>query len=607
VKNKKTQNGTKTPRTKVWKNNLWMLRRVWKHTPGYIIAMLVEGTLWGGASSIGVLYTKTLLDMIGENGDWKKAAALILGYAGYLVILYIVNYWYHRIYQQIVQEQLNARLHDELFRQAVRLDIDRYDDPEFYNDFVWAMDQCRKNATDLVENTYKLLIRVISSATLTGVLLSIDITCALVIFFLCALRILVSFAQNRMHLRYREEAQPLWRRDGYIRRVFQLPDYAKELRTSRISENLLEDYKESIDCQRKLERRYAGRWTVVNLLFNVLMHGGEVGMFILVLYKVMVTGEIGFGGFAVAMNAIWRLSWMVSDLSDRFSQYHKLGLFMEKAVRFMETEPNVKSGPRTAPPFSSLTVRNLDFAYGKGEKSARVLNGVNLEIHRGEKIAIVGYNGAGKTTLTKLIMRLYDPAAGEILYNGVDLREYDLDSLRARVAAVFQDFRIFAGTIAENVVGGAYTEEMEADVLTALEKSTFSEKLQTLPDGIRTHLTREFRQDGTQLSGGESQKIAIARAFYKNADLIILDEPSSALDPDAEYALNRSIASYAADKTVVFISHRLSTTRHADRIYMFDGGVLAEVGSHEELMARGGKYAYMFNLQAEQYRRGRSE
>ena len=215
----------------------------------------------------------------------------------------------------------------------------------------------------------------------------------------------------------------------------------------------------------------------------------------------------------------------------------------------------------------------------------------------------MGYNGAGKTTLTKLIMRLYDPTDGEIIYNGDNLKSYSISSLRDRVAAVFQDYRIFACSIAENVVGGEYADIDEKKVMHALEKSDFSEKLTSLPKGIHTTLTREFDNSGTQLSGGEQQKIAIARACCKDADLLILDEPSAALDPDAEYKLNKSIADFSADKAVIFISHRLSTTRMADRIYMFDSGNLIESGTHEELIEKNGKYAEMFELHAEKYRR----
>ena len=217
----------------------------------------------------------------------------------------------------------------------------------------------------------------------------------------------------------------------------------------------------------------------------------------------------------------------------------------------------------------------------------------------------MGYNGAGKTTLIKLLMRLYDPTEGQIRMNGRDIREYDVDGYRDKIGTVFQDFRIFAASIAENVMNGIYHEETDRQtVLTALDAAGFTEKLNKLEQGIDTPLTREFNQKGTNLSGGEGQKVAIARVFARPYELIIMDEPSSALDPVAEYNLNQAILQYAADKTVIFISHRLSTTRMADRIYMFAEGQLCEEGSHDELMALNGKYAEMFNMQAQKYIEG---
>lgn len=199
-------------------------------------------------------------------------------------------------------------------------------------------------------------------------------------------------------------------------------------------------------------------------------------------------------------------------------------------------------------------------------------------------------------------MRLYDPTDGEILYNGINIKEYELDAYRACIGAVFQDYKIFASTIAENVLADVDDGTARETVLNALKKSTFDEKLESLEKSIDTELTREFYKDGTNLSGGEEQKIAIARVFAKPCELLIMDEPSSALDPISEYKLNHSISESAADKTVIFISHRLSTTRHADRIYMFESGKVIESGTHDELVANtGGKYYEIWHAQAQYY------
>lgn len=590
----------KSPKN-VLKNNLWMMGFVWKYTPGYVIWMILEGIIWGINNSIVIIYTKILLDALGDGVAFRQAGGVVLAYAVYLLLFYVFHFWYWNYYHAIVQEKLHLAIHKDLFKQAVRLDISRYDDPVFYNDFVWAMDKAFSHAAGVLEDTGKLINRIVASFTLTGVLFSVDVVTAVVILGIAGLRIYLISCWNRLNLKYSENINPLNRKTQYINRVFRLPDYAKEMRVTRVSENLLHELDENTERIKEVERGFGGKRLMVSVAQNMVSVVGDGVPLLLILYKVMVTGTVGLGGFSVAMGGIWQMSWLLGDLISRIMKYHEHGIFIEKIRHFMECEPQIQSGEQPVPPMESLSLRGLTFAY-PGKESVHALEDVNLDIRRGEKIAIVGYNGAGKTTLTKLLMRLYDPDGGEILYNGKNIKEYKLDELRDRVAAVFQDYRIFAASLAENVAGGVYTDDMEKQVLGALEKSTFGDKLQKLPDGINTPLTREFDNSGTQLSGGEQQKVAIARAFFKDADLIILDEPSSALDPDAEYALNQAIASYANQKTVIFISHRLSTTRHADRIYMFEEGKIIEFGTHEELMALGGKYAYMFNLQAEKYK-----
>lgn len=588
-------------RSRSIQNNIWLLGKVWQYTPGYVFWMVMEGVLWGINHSIGILYTQSLFEALGDRESFEVLSQIIVSYAVYLMLFYIFHYWYWHIYNPVIRQKLHIKMHSDLFKQAVRIDLGKYDDPAFYNDFIWSMDKAYEHAVGMMEDTGKLINRCVASVTLTGVLFGVDKTVAVIILTAAFLRLGLTFYINKINLECSEALNPLERKGEYIKRVFKLPDFAKDLRISHVQKPLMNEYVNNMDRQKEVVSKYGKKLAALQSVFYGISYTVENSLIILVLYKVLVTGELGLGGFAVALNASWKMSWQLSDMVNRLMKYHEHGIFIGKMLSFLECQPKITDGTESAQPFESLVIRNLKFGYGKDEEKS-ALNQVDMEIYKGEKIAIVGYNGAGKTTFTKLLMRLYDPDEGEILYNGKNLKEYTLASLRERIAAVFQDYRIFACSLAENVAGGECDEADKERIIDALSRSSFEDKFRQLPSGADTQLTREFANTGTQLSGGEQQKVAIARAFYKDADLVILDEPSSALDPDAEYALNQAISEYASGKTVIFISHRLSTTRNVDRIYMFNEGRIVESGTHEELIAANGRYAYMFQLQAEKYR-----
>lgn len=583
-------------------NNYWLLKKIWKYTPGYIIWMIIEGIVWGIHHSVSILYTKLLFDALERHTSFDRIAQVIISYFVYLLIFYIFHHWYWDVYNPTTQEKLHIAMHSELFQQAVTIDLDKYDDPKFYNDFIWTMDQSCNHAISLIKDTGKLINRIVASFTLIGVLFSVDTMLAVIILGLAVLRIVLTLYMNQEKLEYKRQLNPLKRKDEYIKRVFRLPDYAKELRITNVRKPLFKEYSANVVKEKKIINDYGKKFAILMSMIYAISIVGENVLVILVLYKVLVMHELGLSGFSVAINGAWKMSWLLGDMIERIMKYHEHGIFIDKIITFLECKPIIKDGAMEAQPFESLVLKNLKFSYGTNMVDRKyVLNDINMEICKGERIAIVGYNGAGKTTLTKLLMRLYDPDEGEIIYNGRSVKDYKINSLRKHISAVFQDYRIFACSLAENVAGGAFENDDEKSIICSLKKSTFSDKLDFLPCGIHTQLTREFDNTGVVLSGGEQQKVAIARAFFKNADIIILDEPSSALDPDAEYVLNQAISEYADNKTVIFISHRLSTTKNVDRIYMFDRGKVIECGTHDELMSADGKYAYMFRLQAEKY------
>lgn len=247
--------------------------------------------------------------------------------------------------------------------------------------------------------------------------------------------------------------------------------------------------------------------------------------------------------------------------------------------------------------FQSLEFRNVSFSYNEEQ----TIQNLSFVITKGQTAALVGHNGAGKTTIIKLLLRLYDPTSGTVLYNGRDIRQYNLKAYRELFATTFQDFQMFGMTIKENVLMGRHYEKEEELVIDALKKAGVYEKVLSLDDGIDTMMTKEFDADGAVLSGGERQKIAVARTFVKEAPMKIFDEPSSALDPIAEYELFQNIMKEGSDHTMLFISHRLSSVKNCDKVFMLEKGHLIEEGTHSELIAANGSYAQMYKKQAMNY------
>lgn len=322
-------------------------------------------------------------------------------------------------------------------------------------------------------------------------------------------------------------------------------------------------------------------------------------------YQFIVTKTLAISGFSVVLSSINSVREATTRIADSFSELSAVALYFQNLHDFFDYESKIISGSRKTDDFESLEFKNVSFKYPSAEKYS--LKNVSLKINKGETTAVVGINGAGKTTFVKLLLRFYDATDGEILYNGINIKEYDIDDLRNRFATVFQDYKNFALSVNENVICRICDEEDKKIARDALIKSGVYDKIMTLSNGADTVLTREFDENGAGLSGGESQKMATARMFAKNFDIAILDEPSSALDPIAEYKMYENLISATKDKTVIYISHRLSSAVLSYKIFVLGGGSVLESGTHSELMNSDGVYAKMFALQASSYRKGEGE
>ena len=596
---KKDKKKERVPFKNAVRNNIYMIKIAYNSDKVMVIMRLVMGFFTGLNHGLSILFISEILNALDKGWNFNHILILIAGMGLYTLAYELFFAWYYKLLNPMHKLDFIRLIHKSFFVKASDIDLSCYDTPEFYNDFIYSMNNCDKSIVNTIDQLADLIRALVASASVFAVIFSVDWLVAVVIFAFSLIDMVIRLIQNGLYYKYDLELNELWRKSWYIERFFSLADYAKEIRLTDIDKRLLIEYEETMRIQRNADAKMRIKVGALNLLATALSFTLISFILIYMAYHLMVTKDVYIGGFSVSITAAWRLKWLLYDIQKKFVQMSKDSLYADKVRKFLESQPKIKDGALELSHFDSLEFKNVSFAYKDNDY---VLENVSFKVNKGERIAFVGYNGAGKTTTTKLIMRLYDVTSGEILINGINIKEYTLKSLRGTMGAVFQDYKVFAATIAENVLGDLYTPDKEETVLNALEDSTFGQRLAGLENGISTELTREFFDDGINLSGGENQKIAIARVFAQGGELVIMDEPSSALDPIAEYNLNLGIDKNARDKAVVFITHRLSTTRHVNRIYMFEKGKIIETGSHNELIALNGKYAHMFNLQAQKYK-----
>lgn len=592
---------------KTLKNNIFMLSCVAKYTPSFFFWTVIEGIVWGCIHSFtSVLFVKSLFDKIEANAPFSDILVLVAIMAAFFILAYIFHEWYWQIIEPSARQTLHQRMQSDLFEKAKTLDLSCYDNPDFYNDFVWATGEADGRAVMVAEDMGKVINRVISTSVIIGILLTVDIWIVLAICFSVLITVLLKLWRTKIQFKRDVELKPLQRKCSYISRVFYLAEYANEIRLSHVDDILNRDFDVTVENIKEKLKRYGKKMFAIGVTRSVSTSMlFDVGILILLIYKMMVEKSITLGDFAASIGATWKLFWQINNLMDYLAKFKEHSVYAEKFRVFLNYSSNIKDSEYAVTfdqQFKELAIKDITFCYPGSDKP--IIKNLSMNIKAHQKIALVGYNGAGKSTLIKLLLRLYDPVSGSILLNEKDIKNYTLDSYRGIFGSVFQDYKIYAATLGENVKTDLCDMNEKEMISDSLKRSGFDSVLESLPAGTETMLTKEFDPDGVELSGGEMQKIAISRIFAKSCDIVILDEPSSALDPIAEYELNKVIMSEAFNKTVIFISHRLSATRMADIIYMLENGQIIESGSHEELMKLNGKYAAMFNMQAEKYRTG---
>jgi ATP-binding cassette subfamily B protein len=394
----------------------------------------------------------------------------------------------------------------------------------------------------------------------------------------------------------------------YLNRLMTTDTYNKEIKLFILGGFFTDRFRTLANKLYEEDKEIVVRRYLINFLWTVLTSAANSAIYLYVALQVVLSlGRISLGSLTRFTQAAIQAGQSFQGLLSGISSTYENNLYVTTLFEFLEYQPEIVSPPNPQPLEATTEARGLDiefrnvtFTYpGKNEAA---LKNVSFTIRAGEAIALVGRNGAGKTTFVKLLTRLYDPDEGEILVGGRNIKEYDLKDLRQQIGVIFQDYVTYFMSARENIGVGHVSEIDNYELVSsAASKSGASSVIEKLPDGYETMLGRWFNK-GTQLSGGEWQKIALARAFMRDARILILDEPTSSLDAQAEYEVFARFRLLTQGKTAIFISHRFSTVRLADRIFVLENGEIIENGSHQELVGLGGRYAELFNLQAEAYR-----
>ncbi len=582
-------------------NIMYFLKLLFSVSPLLVIGECIWGiVLVLPTRLISVLGVKYMIDVVASGENLNRLYIVVAVVAAVLIISKIAAWIFREFFWNVEKEKVYKGLNERLYKKAKSLDLESYDNPAFYNNFILTIESSSDNMQNILGLVRNYIGNVVSLITIASILLAIDPVCLLIILVFVGIFMPLSKKIGALQMGRRIDNTKFHRRSDYFQRIFYLQDYAKEVRMNNIRPILIDNYNDAADKVIENQKKY---WSKISILYFIQDFGVQILGFMFVLplylgYCVLIEHSISAGDFVASFNGAYAIASSINFLTVwALARFEEQGKMIEKYREFLKTESKINDGKFTAKITKpkNIEIKNLSFTYPGNTKPT--LKNINLTIKPYEKIALVGFNGAGKTTLTNLLLRLYDVSEGEILIDGENIKNATVKSHRDRFTAVFQDFQIFSCSVGENV---ALDVDPDGDrVNEALSHSGFSKKLK---NGTDTELLREFDDKGVMLSGGESQKIAIARAFYNQCPYIILDEPSANLDPVAEYKLNQSMLEAAEDKTVIFISHRLSTTINADRIFVMENGEIIESGSHAELMAMNKTYAKMFNMQAEKYK-----
>ena len=580
-------------------DTIYLFKPFWKNGKLYIIGQIFTAAILIPLNRIlYITLQKYIIDSLIADELFLQICFGILSFSLSMLLLDLFDFVFFNLYGLKKYILIRGTIDKENYQKANKTDYKYFDDPEFYDNYTYAINERSNKA----EQARLLLIRLLSTSVVIISLSTLIATSKWVIILITVVSFCVSTLINNKiikikHEKYLEEI-PLNRKSEYIHSLFYNKEYAADLKVNKSSYFLMKHYDCVLDDKIKVYKKYQIKSVIIGALGIVIDNLSEILISIYLVYLI-VQGNISIGDFASMLTATGMLKSNMGEFFDLITRSNDLSIYADKIKQFYDLPSTIESsidGKQPNENAFSVEFNNVNFKYNNSEFE---LKNINIKINPGEKIAIVGENGVGKTTLTKLLLRLYDPDSGEIKIDNTKISDYDVNKLRHKIGIAFQKPLVYAIPLSENMQ--LYNETTPENLINLLDKLQLTSILEKNNATLSTELTKEFDKSGIILSVGEAQKLGLSRIMFGDYGLLIFDEPSSALDPIAEYELTKMIFDQANKATTIMISHRLSTIRNADKIFLIDNGEILEQGNHDELMHLKGKYYTMFTKQAENY------
>lgn len=588
----------------VLSNTMFMLKHIGKVSPWRIPSIMIDAIAdWSKGLIFRVYVVGYVLNQIQASASLSRILTVVgllalLSFACHLVNILLKNCFFPRSDLKIQSHFMKLA-----FDKAREVDLECYENAEYFEKHIRALNALKSRPRMVLDSIEMLFGALFGFLSLAGLALSLDGSMILFIGLQIVANFVFARKENYERRAYEVDLAEANRQADYIRRVHYMPEYAKELRTTNISDVLFKRFLTATQNGIKVIEKHGFKCAIYRLFVDAVCT--RMGYYLVILFaafRILVLRNMMIGdGLMVAM-AMFSVTEALLDQENSFFQLHEHAMYIGDLRDFLNYEPKIQedgTGAVPTMPVKELRIQNLSFSYFGSDR--KVIDDISFTIKGGQTVAIVGHNGAGKSTLVKLLMHLYEPTSGKIYLNDREIGAYQLSAYRDCFATVFQDFKVFSLTVGENILMRRTVDSDAALLTEALRASGMLETVSSFQYGPDTMMTREFDDRGVSLSGGQNQKIALSRLYAKDAPIAILDEPSSALDPIAEYELFENMKRICEGRTVIFISHRLSSAISADVIFMMEQGKIIERGNHESLMQLNGKYAEMFRKQAEKY------